>query len=139
MTSKERLLASLRGEAVDRPAVSFYEIDGYCQDADDPDEFNVFNDPSWAPLLRLARERSDSTVALYDNGTRRTKPDPLAERSTWESWRGEDGALFTRRKVRTDSCVLTSLTRRDPGINTVWTVEHLLKDADDLRALLSVP
>ena len=37
MTSKERLLASLRGDAVDRPPVSFYEIDGYRQNPDDPD------------------------------------------------------------------------------------------------------
>jgi hypothetical protein len=35
--------------------------------------------------------------------------------------------------------VLTSLSRRDPDTNTTWVVEHLLKDLDDLDALLCLP
>ena len=138
MTSKERLLASLRGDAVDRPAVSFYEIDGYCQNAADPDEFNVYNAPSWAPLIRLAREQSDSTV-WFGNDSRLVSHDPFAELTTTETWRDADGARFTRTTIRTAGRTLTSLTRRDPAINTTWTVEHLLKNEDDLRAWLSVP
>jgi hypothetical protein len=30
-------------------------------------------------------------------------------------------------------------TRRDPDVHTVWTTEHLLKDADDLRLFLQLP
>ena len=47
-------MATLRGEPVDRPAVNFYEIGGFDVDPDDPDEFNIYNDPSWRPLLQLA-------------------------------------------------------------------------------------
>ncbi len=59
MTSRERLMATLRGEPVDRPAVNFYEIGGFVVNPDDPDPFNVYNSPSWRPLLQLAEEQTD--------------------------------------------------------------------------------
>lgn len=59
MTRRERLLATLRGEAVDRPAVSFHEIGGFIVNPDDPDEYNIYNSPSWQPLLKMAEEQTD--------------------------------------------------------------------------------
>ena len=59
MTRRERLMATLRGEPVDRPAVNFYEVGGFDVDPSDPDEFNVYNDPSWRPLLELAEDQTD--------------------------------------------------------------------------------
>jgi hypothetical protein len=50
-----------------------------------------------------------------------------------------NGSRFTVREIRIGQRVLTQRSRRDPDINTVWTEEHLLKDADDLRAYLDVP
>ncbi|MCX7050007.1 MAG: hypothetical protein NTX50_31550 [Candidatus Sumerlaeota bacterium] len=61
MTRRERLMRTIRGDAVDRPPVSFYEIDG-AQDAADPDPFNIYSDPTWKPLIELAREKSDRIV-----------------------------------------------------------------------------
>jgi hypothetical protein len=34
---------------------------------------------------------------------------------------------------------MTQVTKRERQINTIWTVEHLLKDADDLEAYLNIP
>ena len=59
LTRKERLIRTFAGKTVDRPAVSFYEIDGFTQNPQDADPFNIYNDPSWQPLLTLAREKSD--------------------------------------------------------------------------------
>jgi hypothetical protein len=59
VTRRERLLATLRGRPVDRPAVSFYEIGGFAVDPSDPDPFNIYNAPDWQPLLRLAEEQTD--------------------------------------------------------------------------------
>ena len=59
MTRKERLLATLIGEKVDRPPVSFYEIGGFNINCDDPDKYNVYNSPSWKPLLQLADNYTD--------------------------------------------------------------------------------
>ena len=59
LTRRDRLLATLCGEAVDRPAVSLYEIGGLRMDPTDPDPFNVYRDPSWQPLLELAEQETD--------------------------------------------------------------------------------
>lgn len=65
MTRKERLMAVLKGEPVDRPPVCFYEINGYSEDENDPDPFNIYNHPSWKPLLKLAREKTDRIIMCY--------------------------------------------------------------------------
>lgn len=59
MTRRERLMATVRGEPVDRPAVSFYEIGGFKVDPSDPDPFNIYNSADWQPLLQLAEEKTD--------------------------------------------------------------------------------
>ena len=59
MSRRDRLMATLRGEAVDRPAVSFYEIGGLRMDPTDPDPFNIYHDSSWQPLLELAEQETD--------------------------------------------------------------------------------
>jgi hypothetical protein len=61
MSPKERLMATLRGEPADRPAVNLYEIGGLVMNPNDPDPFNVYNDPFWRPLLDLAERRTDLT------------------------------------------------------------------------------
>ena len=62
VTRRERLMATLRGEQVDRPAVCFYEINGLMQRQDSDNPYHIYTDPSWAPLLELAREESDRIV-----------------------------------------------------------------------------
>jgi len=52
-------MATLQGRPVDRPAVNLYEVGGFAVDPSDPGPFNVYNDPSWQPLLQLAEERTD--------------------------------------------------------------------------------
>lgn len=133
MTRRQRLTATLRGEPVDRPAVSFYEIGTLRYDPDDPDPYNVHNDPSWRPLLELAEEQTDIMRKFFPRETAVTKD--LFREETWE-----DGASrFARRTIPAGTRTLTSLTRRDADVDTVWTLEHLVKDPDDLRAFLDLP
>src|SRR5512142_599156 len=136
MNRRERLMTTLQGGAVDRPAVCFYEINGLdeCAALDDP--FNIYTHPSWAPLIQLARERSDRIVMRLVPFKGAPDPiDALAEVQTWM----KDGSRYERRILRCGGRVLSSVTRRDPDINTLWQVEHLLKDEDDLCALLELP
>src|SRR5512136_2964621 len=98
MNRKERLEATLRGAAVDRPAVSFYEINGLDERADDSDPFNIYSHPSWAPLIELAREKSDRIV-MRSVRLRDAPADPLAELTTTETW-DKDGTRYTRRTIR---------------------------------------
>ena len=133
MTRRERLMATLQGRPVDRPAVSFYEIGGFAIDPADSDPFNIYNDSSWRPLLELAEEQTD---LIRLRTPRLTGP---AE-SVFVTVTTEDAASrWTRTTVRAGGRTLTSLTRRDRAVNTVWVVEHLLKDVDDLKAYLEIP
>jgi len=138
MTSKERLMAAITGKPVDRTPVSFYEIDGYQQQLDNDDRFNIYNDPSWRAVVELAREESDST-AWFVNGMGTKTPAPLQELTTHETWTDEAGSRFSRMTIRAGKRTLTSLARRDPDVNTVWAIEHLLKDVDDFKAYLELP
>lgn len=138
MNQRERLYASLRGESVDRPPVSFYEIDGFQQDADNADPFNNYNGTTWRPLLELARDCSDSIVSMGAN-CQLTDENPMAERMSESTWTDENGSLITHCSIRADNRTLTATNRRDPAINTVWQTEHLLKDEEDLAAWLTLP
>ena len=148
MTRRERLTATLAGQPVDRPPVSFYEIGGWdiLANCDDPDEFNVYNDPSWRPLAELAERETDlirmqgpiwkgraggdaACVAQADRG--------VGQRTS-ETWR-EGRSRFTRSRLKLHDRELTSLTRRDADTMTTWTIEHFLKSVDDLKAYLQLP
>ncbi|MBI2441427.1 MAG: hypothetical protein HYV35_08665 [Lentisphaerae bacterium] len=137
MTRRERLMASLRGEPVDRPPVSFYEIDG-SQDTQDTDPFNIYSDPSWHPLIELARAETDRIVrrhvAFID-----PPQSPLNNLRKTEITEDNQGSQFSTTTYQTPRRTFVSRTRRDRDVNTVWTIEHLLKDRDDLRAWLELP
>jgi uroporphyrinogen-III decarboxylase len=163
MTRRERLMATLRGEPVDRPAVSFYEIGGWKLNPDDPDPFNVYSGPGWRELIQLAEEETDLirmmhptrtpatdncydeffTIETYFSSSGRSQTAPAAARSgdrpqlTGKPLPGE--SRFTRTTLTVAGRTMTSLTRCDPDVATVWTVKPLLKDADDARAYLHLP
>lgn len=136
MTGKERLLATFEGKQVDRPAVSFYEIGGWRME-EDGDEFHVWNDPSWRPLVDMALGHTDIIrfvspvwTGENDNG--------LGELTQKEMHR-EGRSLFTRVKIRTPGGILSSLTRRDMDIQTTWVLEPLLKNPRDAECYLMLP
>jgi hypothetical protein len=136
MTRRERLQATLQGKSVDRPAVSFYEIGGWAMDLS-ADEFAVWNDPSWRPLVALAHARTD-VIRMVGAGWHGGSDNGLAELVTYASHR-EGDARLTRTTIRAPGRTLTSLTRQDKDVQTVWTLEHLLKDAEDAEAYLRLP
>ena len=138
MNRQQRLVATLRGEPVDRPAVCFYEINGFDQDPSDPDPYNIYSHPSWGPLVEMARERSDS-IPRRSVAFRNAPPDPRDELTTVETRIDERGSRFRRTTIRAGRRTLTSLTRRDPDVDTVWTLEHLLKSEEDFEAWLDLP
>jgi hypothetical protein len=137
MNRRDRLMATLRGEPVDRPAVSFYELNGMDENPDDLDPFNIYSHPSWRPLLDLAREKTDRIV-MRGVAFKDVLPDPIEEIATHKSFM-RNGSCFMVSTIRIGNHTLTSCTRRDPDVNTVWTVEHLLKNVDDLKAFLDIP
>jgi hypothetical protein len=138
-------MATLRGEAVDRPAVSFYEIGGFAIDRHDPDPYNVYNAPSWQPLLDLAQEYTDiirmvspvraQSHLSWGGSDAAEARKQYVEEKTWE----ENGSRFTRITYRISGKTLTTLTRRDQAIDTVWVLEPLLKTTEDAELYLRLP
>jgi hypothetical protein len=130
-------MATLKGEAVDRPAVSFYEIGGFKVNPKDPDGFNIYNSPSWQPLLQLAEEKTD--LIRMRKPLVKAKVDNPYDSYFKSETHQVDNSIFTKTSVTIGGRTLTSLTRRDAGIDTLWNLEHLLKDVDDLNAYLQLP
>jgi hypothetical protein len=143
-------MATLRGEPVDRPAVSFYELNGLDEDYNNPDAFNIYTDPSWRELIELTRDRTDRIVMrkvpFIDEKKSSGKEkqmvgvpsDPLAGISQEEMTFDANGSRIVTRTIKAGKRTLTSRTRWDKDVNTIWTLEHLLKDSDDLKALLEI-
>jgi hypothetical protein len=131
MTRKERLLATLAGRTVDRPAVNFYEIGGFVVNPSDPDPYNIYHSPDWQPLLKLAEEHTDLIRMMKVKSL--PKNQPIVQ--TWEEGRSR----FTKMTLCMAGKEYTSLTRRDADIDTVWHLEHLLKNEDDVEAWLTLP
>ena len=144
MLRRERLMTTLRGEPVDRPAINFYEIGGFQIDPADRDPYNIYNSPSWQPLLRLAADHTDIIRMLSPVRARSIDPTGSAVAAVWhEFFREQTQDDGETRQTRTELTVagrtMTQTTRRERATNTVWTVEHLLKDAADVEAYLAVP
>lgn len=148
LSRRERLMATLRGEPVDRPAVSFYEIGGFKVDPEDPDPYNIYNAPDWRPLLQLAEQRTDLIRMMSPVRARSVDPTASASASASgsardgffkdESWE-EGNCRITRTTVTVAGRTMTQTTKRDRDLDTVWMTEHLLKDTDDLKAYLEIP
>jgi len=149
LSRRERLMATLRGDPVDRPAVNFYEIGGFKVDPEDPDPYNIYNAPDWRPLLQLAEERTDlirmmspvraRSVDPSGSATERNAHAPIRHEFFNEESREEGNCRILRTTVTVAGRTMTQTTRRDRDLDTVWTTEHLLKDTDDLKAYLEIP
>ncbi len=145
MTRRERLTATMKGEPVDRPAVSFYEIGGFLVNPDDPDEYNIYNSPSWKPLLDLAESKTDiirlvspvraQSHLSWDGSTNIGIRSQFVNEKSWE----ENGSRYTRQTFLIRGKELTSISRRDKNLDTVWTVEYLLKNIEDVKLYLELP
>lgn len=137
MNRRERLMATLRGEQVDRPPVSFYELNGLDEDPEHDDPFNIYTHRSWRPLIDLTREKTDRIV-MRGVSYASINPDPIEAMAETESVVRE-GSRITTRRVQTPRRILTTRMRRDPDVNTVWTEEPLIKNTDELRAFIEIP
>jgi uroporphyrinogen decarboxylase-like protein len=126
MTSRDRLLKTLRREPVDRVPISTYELNAY-----NPDSFEN-QVPSYRRMMEKIRSDTD---CLYMWGW-----SPFADCPLWDE-REEtdaDGTTTVHSRLRTPLGDLTKTQKRVPNIHTTWTTEHLLKTPEDIDRFLSV-
>ena len=144
MTSKERLLATMQGRPIDRPAVNFYEIGGIVADTGDPDPYNIYNSPDWKPLIELAETKTDIIRMVSAVRERSFDPgvvgsNPHVSNYFQETCVNDGHRRVTQLTVTAGGRVMTQKTVRERELNTVWTTEHLLKSTDDVEAYLTLP
>lgn len=127
MNSRERLLACIRHQPVDRVPISTYELVGW-----NPDSWEN-RDGSYHTLMEYIRKHTDC-IYMQNPGIRNT-PNPAAESKEWD----EGESHYSQKTYQARGGMLTSLHRADRNIHTVWTLEHLLKELSDIDTYLSLP
>jgi len=137
VTRRERLSATFAGRPVDRVPVSYYELWGVNYDTEDPDRFNTYNSPSWHELKAMIEEHCDLMVWRYPSVTPAV-PELHAEIISAHAWE-EGDSRFTTSTMTVGGRALTTRWRRDKDVATTWTLQHPLKDTDDIEAYLSLP
>ncbi|MCE5325418.1 MAG: hypothetical protein LLG01_03285 [Planctomycetaceae bacterium] len=137
MTRRQRLMATLTGQPVDRPPVSFYEIGGWRLDCDNPDPYNIYNGSGWRELIDLAEQQTD-IIRMIGPREHAAADNPRGEFFSHTSWT-EGSSTFWRTTLRIAGREMTSTARRDRSVNTTWTLDHLLKNPADVEAYLQLP
>lgn len=133
MTSRERLLNTLRGGGVDRIPISLYEFDGFYDSW-------IGEHREYKEILEYAEGKTDK---MYFWGPERPdnvllfgEIDPGKIRTC--QWK-EKRSLFTKTTFETPRGELCQVLREDEGIHTAWCIEHPCKDEKDGERLLSLP
>jgi hypothetical protein len=129
MTSRDRLLAVLRGGVPDRVPVTLYEYSPYGDDW-------ANREPSYAPLLDL-EHRFGASFLFVPIDIPVLLGDPNVARGTEES--AGDGTIVRTVQIETPRGPVRTITRRDPGLMTYWQVEPLIKSDEDIERVLSLP
>lgn len=132
MTSRGRILTALAGGEPDRVPVSTYELVGRNSRAFEN------NDPSYAPLMRVIREKTDC-LCMWEPGSNETflgSAHPVDMETVVE--RG-DGATVTRRVLHTPKGDITSAVKVFDNVHTTWQLEHWCKSPADVDRALSIP
>ncbi len=127
LSSRDRLLRCLRHEPTDRVPISTYELVGWNRYAWEN------NEPSYSRLMHAVREKTDCIYMLQPEWN--SPPAPGMKRRTWR----EGKSTFTRTTYHTPKGDLTCLHREDDDLHTCWTLEHLLKDIEDIDRYLAIP
>jgi uroporphyrinogen-III decarboxylase len=127
MTSRRRLLAAMRRQAVDRIPVTLYELHrfGGCW---------AEEEPSYAELLDMQDQRGDAFV--FAPSAAALLGDPNQIRTTGEQSARSGVMTHT---VSTPRGPLVSVSRSDPGTVTSWTLKHYIECDEDIERFLSIP
>ena len=118
---------------MDRVPISLYEFDGFYDSW-------IRGCPGYAEVLSYAEGKtdkmhfwtpSDSKPVLFYGVIENEN----IERTSWEA----EGSQYTKTSIRTPKGTVHSVSREDRGIHTTWTIEHLCKDQEDAKKILSMP
>lgn len=118
---------------MDRVPISLYEFDGFYDSW-------ISNFPEYVQILEYAEGRTDKMHFWTPPQTRPVLfygvvDDGTVERRKWV----EGSSTYTRTVIGTPRGPVSSLSRQDEGVHTAWAIEHLCKDEEDAKRILSIP
>lgn len=142
MNSRERLLTVLKGGIPDRVPINTLELQGWKAD----DWYN--KQPKYKELMDFIRENTDGINFWYpytgqrigdaDKGLGRFLTGTQAVKEEIRTWQ-EGENIYREVTLKTPKGDLRMVERSNPRVNTVWVVEHFVKDPSDLEKVLSIP
>lgn len=128
MTSKERILATISNQLPDRVPISMVGLIGWDKNSWENQQ------PSYANLMKYIREKTD---CIYRIGAI-FKDVYLEQHRNIETWE-ENGNTYIRTTIVTPKGDLSKLDKKIPNVNTVWHIEHFIKNEKDIERYLSIP
>lgn len=128
MTSRERLMAVIKHQVPDRVPISTYELVGWNADSWENRQ------ESYKSLMDCIREKTDCLYMTGVNCVNRY----LKNNTHVERW-NEGKSIYWKTIIITPRGDLTKIDRKDEGLNTVWHIEHLIKDDSDIEKYMSIP
>ena len=133
LTSRQRLLRTLRGEKPDRVPISLYEFDGFYDDW-------IYDYPEYVNILEYAKDKTDKMYFWSPPGDKSVLFYGVMDEQDIETTEWNEGqSIYTKTEIKTPRGKLSSLSRQDEGVHTTWTIEHLCKDEKDAEKILSLP
>jgi uroporphyrinogen-III decarboxylase len=104
------------------------------QNPDNPDEYNVYSDPSWQPLFHLAAEQTccmPRPGMRFANSPKEGFHSPFG-RAECRKETEPNGTIHRYNTLNLAGRTYRSHQMRERDVDTTWTVEHFFKDAEDL-------
>ncbi len=133
LTSRQRLLRTLRREKPDRVPISLYEFDGFYDDW-------IYDYPEYVNILEYAKDKTDKMYFWSPPGDKSVLFYGVMDEQDIETTEWNEGkSIYTKTEIKTPRGKLSSLSRQDEGVHTTWTIEHLCKDEKDAEKILSLP
>jgi hypothetical protein len=132
MTSRERLLALIHNQPVDRCGVCTYTFDGFNRP-------HLRQDPSCADLMPLIDAETEVFLNWGPKVERNIFLSASADVAVCDERSAEDDHTVIRSTLHTPRGDLHSLSVTHEGVATTWHVEHYLKTDEDIERFLSMP
>jgi len=132
MTSRERLLALIHNQPVDRCGVCTYTFDGF-------NSPHLKQDPSCADMMPLIDAETEIFLNWGATVERNIFLSASPDVSVSDERSAEDDHTVIRSTLRTPRGDLHSLSVTHEGVATTWHVEHFLKTDEDIERFLSMP
>jgi len=133
LSSRTRLIKTLKGEKVDRVPISLYEFDGFYDDW-------IHLHKEYVEILEYAKGKTDK---MYFWAPQTSKlvlfygmiDEQCISRKSWRDGR----SVYTRIIVETPKGPVEKISRQDDHLHTSWTIKHFCKDIRDAQKILSIP